>query len=434
MDMCSTISSTVSAGRLMRSLHAAVKVAGDPAKLVSILFLYDESRKSLVYHSSADEYKDRPANLSRHDLRFELVTDSAVRQICLRGRPELINRRHVDHSSRQLLERLDTNELLLAPMISRGKLYGLMALDCSGTDKMAETVSSQCFQALVYLGAVALERIHFEEKQENRPNIQIDFSPDKGAGGANSSQVNGSSIADSLAESLIDDCRNTLDLSKSLLELAADERNLADRQNCLMSLGAIFRQFRERIERASQVLECSSASDWFCFASVVEQAATLAREMASNDRIPIEVSVPDDRKMFYGAGQLLSLGLSQLIKTLTRTSNEIIGLQIRVESEEQKFRIRIYCRLHGDQPKSAVRKILSRLVQCHYDRLVAESMALCLIERAGGKFEVVADNYDAIVINIEFLVHAKSNIGKSESVLTPTRWSENVTTVSEGTR
>ncbi len=369
-EVAAALSSSSELGQILKIILTGATASQGLGFNRAFLFLYDESSNTLRGHlavgpASAEEAGQIWASLDSmrlslselldahqnnaspdsetltqliKDLTIALSANSLVREVCQSGSwVNLEQVQEIDETTAIITRRLNTSQVALVPMVSKGKLMGLVAADNYITRRPISDEAVQLLQTLANQAAVAMERAKLYDVERERAqqleqmNIQLAESQDQLI------KIEKMSVIGELTSAVAHELRNPLTIIGGFANLLL-KSNLDEEQREYLTI--ISSEIKRTESVVDHVLDFSRASkqenQTIELSELVKQSVELLQGRMLKRDVTMTLSLTHDPLPVYGNYDQLSHALYQTLKLVVEEVIPPGTAQVRTERKGEK--------------------------------------------------------------------------------------------------
>lgn len=333
----------------------------------AFLFMYDTDNKILKGHlavgpSSAEEagniWKELDAKrlslpeLFENDIRKNKITneplsnliknisvdlnkDSIISNLCHNAEwVNLVDIDNYDEITLKLTDTLGTKKMALVPMVSKGRLTGLLAADNYITGQPISDKSIQLLQILANQGAVALERANLYREQKERAEQLEKMNTLLAESQEQLIKIEKMSVIGELTASVAHELRNPLTIVGGFAGLLLKD-SLNDEQREYLNI--ISSEIKRAESVLSEVLDFSKASKSpskiIDYNNLINKVLTLALSRQRNPEFPL--ALEHHKLLVYGNYDQLFHAFYQFFQLIIEELMPTAKAEARIEHDDK---------------------------------------------------------------------------------------------------
>jgi len=395
-DVAAALSSSQELKQILKVILTGATASQGVGFNRAFLFLYDESTDQLSGHlafgpSSAEEaagiWRDLDAlrlslgemldpkqgGTEDHidpitdliaDLSISLGNDSLLSSVCRGGTwVNLETTSEMDPVTRDFADRLGTRELALVPMVSKGKLQGLLAADNLITGQPIRDEAVRLLQILADQAAVAMERARLYDAQRERSDELERINRLLAESQDQMIKFEKMSVIGELTAAIAHELRNPLTIVGGFANLML-KSDASDEQRQYLNI--ISSETRRAESVLDQVLDFSRASRSdnraIDFSRLVEQNLRLLLGRLHNQNPDMVLSLASEKLAVFGNGDQLSHAVYQFLKLVAEDLIPPGSAEVRTESRNGRavLWIKINC---PEEARGRITGLLQRILK-----------------------------------------------------------------------
>lgn len=345
---------------------------------VSLSQLLDFETESM--NLSSDRITDRIIGMS-----FDLQQDSLINQVCQKGHWVNLksdNDTLVDEKTKEFLRALGTNDVALVPLVSKGKLQGLLAADNNITKAKISDDSVGLLQVLTNQAALAIQRSKLLERERRRIKELKNINEKLAQSQDQIVKFEKMSVMGEMTAAIAYQLRNPLDIIDGFVNILLQLQNGSEYYEYLN----IISQEVKRTETVlNQVLDFSHASqndiELTDFSSLAERYFEKHEKSVNKAKVNIGLSLAQEKLFVKINREQVYLALEQLLGLIIDDILPSGSVTLRTEQDKSNARLSIL--MHCPQEH---KERLNRSLKQMFSEQTAPQYLSLLVARETFKF------------------------------------------------
>jgi len=363
------------------------------------LSVHQRSLREILEASASNPYAENQALTAMiKNISIDLNSDCLIAQCCRRAHwCDLGKAGALDDQTYALLDQMGTREVVMIPMISRGRLQGLLLADNRITGHPISEHDIHLLQSLSGQASVAMERARLYEAQRRRAeeleetNRKLAESQDRLV------TFEKMSIIGELTSAVAHELRNPLAIVGGFANLMLRNTNVDDQREYLTIISNEVKHMEVVLDHVLDFSRASKVeSSNFEFSAMVEQTLELAQRRLRRPDIKVDISKPDHALNMVGNYDQLSHAVFQIFTLISNDISTGGNVSARIEhvNDTARLQIRLNCAdEHHDMVRTALEKTFAKNPATHRLPLMVAAETL---KYHGGSYELTADSSHAI--------------------------------------
>jgi signal transduction histidine kinase len=345
------------------------------------------------------------------NLSLDLSLQSAIGQACDRGQwLDLEHAEVTDATTTSLIERLGTRRVAVVPMLSKGRLHGLLAADNAITGKAVTRESIELLQILADQAAVAMERARLYESDQARSeqleaaNRQLAESQDQVV------KFEKMSVIGELTAAVAHELRNPLAVVGGFANLML-KSDLTDEQREYVNIIASEIQRAEGV--LGQVLDFSRASrsesQRVDLSRLAERTLGLLRNRSRATEAQIRTSWSRAPLPVFGNSDQLSHAVYEIFKLVLEEITASMTVNIKTRRRGNSARLSIGVVSSGEHYERSRKHLEQAFGTGHSSERLSVIVAAQTIKCHGGNYGLEAEADRPITIFMELPISEENH-------------------------
>ncbi len=287
------------------------------------------------YEDSSRQHDEPITELIRH-IGLDLSVESLVKGVCESGRwANLENETPLDDPTAALLDALGTRCMALVPLISKGKLIGLLAADNLITRVPISNDSVQLLQLLANQAAVAMEKARLYDEQKKRARELMRMNSLLKESQDQIIKIEKMSIIGELTSAVAHELRNPLTIIGGFANLMLKSELSVDLRDYLGIIASEVRRTEEVLEHVLDFHRSSQhESETLNLSDLVEKNLKLCLGRMHQSDAQISLSLASEKLMVYGIKDQLAHAAYQLFRLVAGELIPSGSAEVRTERRE----------------------------------------------------------------------------------------------------
>lgn len=442
-EVAAALSSTRQLHQILRIILTGATAAQGLGFNRAFLFLYDEESARLKGHLavgprtaeeagsiwsrmenqrlSLAELLDSPGDGGRLEneplteqianVSLDLSLQSSIGQACDRGQWLNLERTDIsDATTASLVECLGTRRVAVVPMLSKGRLHGLLAADNAITGKAVTEESVELLQILADQAAVAMERARLYETEQARSeqleamNRRLAESQDQIV------KFEKMSVIGELTSAVAHELRNPMAVVGGFANLML-KSDLTDEQREYVNIIASEIQRAEGV--LGQVLDFSRASrsdsQRVDLSRLTERTLSLLRSRSRTADVEIRTSWADSPLPVFGNSDQLSHAVYEILKLVMDEVTPPMAVRVESVRQDEWARLSISVVASGEHYERCRRHLEQAFGASHSSERLSVIVAGQTIKCHGGSCGLEARADQPVTIYVELPVSEENH-------------------------
>jgi len=337
----------------------------------------DSNRVSL---SQLLDFESESTNMSSDQItehisgmKFDLLQDSLISQICKKGHwvnLESGSTDLLDEPTKYFLGTLRTDDVALVPLVSKGKLQGLLAADNNITKEKISDDSVGLLQVLANQAALAIQRSKLLERERQRIQELKNYNEMLAKSQDQIVKFEKMSVMGEMTAAIAYQLRNPLDIIDGFVNILLQLQSSNEYHEYLN----IISQEVKRTETVlNQVLDFSHASrsdsEIIDFSSLAERYLEKHKNSVNMSKVDMDLSLAREKLSVRVNREQVFLSLEQLLGFIIDDILPAGSITLRTEQDNSNARLLIlmHCsQEHKDRVNRSLKQIFSEKTAPQY--------------------------------------------------------------------
>ena len=373
----------------------------------------DSNRVSL---SQLLDFETESANLSSDritgrisGMNFNLLQDSLISQVCQKGHWVNLESDHniqLDDRTKEFLRALGTDDAALVPLVSKGKLQGLLAADNNITKAKISDDSVGLLQVLANQAALAIQRSKLLERERRRIKELKNINEKLAQSQDQIVKFEKMSVMGEMTAAIAYQLRNPLDIIDGFVNILLQLQNGNEYYEYL---NIISQEVKRTESVLNQVLDFSRASqndiESMDFSSLAERYYEKHINSVNKSKVDLDLSLTQEKLLVKINREQVYLALEQLLGLIIDDILPSGSITLRTEQDKSNARLLILMRCpqeHKERLNRSLKQIFSEQSTPQYLSLL---VARETFKFHGGKLGAAtgADNIPCLVADLPLL-------------------------------